>query len=781
MDMKNLCLQLAYCDTENEIVQKLKESAYWENENLWQNFGNQENNFSTIGNQQRRPEAALVEKLINSVDAVLMGECMKRGISPNGSDAPKNIFKALEDFFNIKSGKLTNLTPSERKKIGNKIALVSTGKKNNPSYTIIDVGEGQTPKSLPNTILSIGETNKLRIPFVQGKFNMGGTGVFRFCGKRNLQLIISKRDPNIKSKYTDNQKDYWGFTVVRRENPHDGMRNSIYKYLAPNNEILKFKADGLDLYPDNYPEPYGKELKWGTFIKLFEYQMVGLKTNILFVLYNRLSLLMPNIALPIRFFERRKGYTGHTMETTLSGLSVRLEEDKRDNLEPGFPDSSEIIINGHRLKVSIHVFQPGSSEKYTKNEGVIFTINGQTHGFLTKSFFNRTSIGMGYLADSILILVDCTNFGGTREREDLFMNSRDRLAVGEVKDKIESQLTELIKNHKGLKELKERRRREEVSKKLENSRPFAEVLKDIVKKSPTLSRLFSGGNILSNPFKMTKSDSTDTFKGRKFPSFFKLEKEFTEDKPKTAYINNRFRIQFSTDVENNYFNREADQGKFSLKLNGVNIQDFIIHLWNGTATLTVTMPLGCRIGEAINFLSTVNDISQVEPFVNAFSVKIEKEIKHTNGKAGTRKKPPSDKNGNKNSNQSMLSIPQIFEILEKEWDKHKFDKESSLSVIVNGENDFDFHVNMDNVHLKREEKYSNSDEYKLVQARYKFGVTLLGLGIIYYNNRNKPDDEVDINKQIRFFSRAISPMLLPMINSLGELKIEELVDSFEEG
>lgn len=47
-----------------------------------------------------------------------------------------------------------------------------------------------------------------------------------------------------------------------------------------------------------------------------------------FDLYNKISLLLPNIAHPIRVSERRKGYSGHTLEITLSGLSVRLEEDK---------------------------------------------------------------------------------------------------------------------------------------------------------------------------------------------------------------------------------------------------------------------------------------------------------------------------------------------------------------------------------------------------------------------------------------------------------------------
>ena len=91
--------------------------------------------------------------------------------------------------------------------------------------------------------------------------------------------------------------------------------------------------------------------------------MIGLKTNIILDLYNRLSLLMPNLALPIRMYERRKGYTAHSYESTLAGLSVRLEEDKRENLEEGFPSSSAIAVSGQKMNCSIFAFKKGRDEK----------------------------------------------------------------------------------------------------------------------------------------------------------------------------------------------------------------------------------------------------------------------------------------------------------------------------------------------------------------------------------------------------------------------------------
>jgi len=96
---KELCLKLMRADSEAEIVQILTEVGFWENKRVWRLYGDRENNFSTIGNQQNRPDAALVEKLINSVDARLMHECLARGINPESPAAPQNIRESVARFF----------------------------------------------------------------------------------------------------------------------------------------------------------------------------------------------------------------------------------------------------------------------------------------------------------------------------------------------------------------------------------------------------------------------------------------------------------------------------------------------------------------------------------------------------------------------------------------------------------------------------------------------------------------------------------------------------------
>ena len=108
MDLKKLCIDLAKSDSENEIIELLKKANYWDNPKVWSDYGSNENNFATIGNQQSSPDAAIVEKLINSVDAVLMSECLKTKCNPESPQAPQNLETSMDRFFSIYQGNLSN-------------------------------------------------------------------------------------------------------------------------------------------------------------------------------------------------------------------------------------------------------------------------------------------------------------------------------------------------------------------------------------------------------------------------------------------------------------------------------------------------------------------------------------------------------------------------------------------------------------------------------------------------------------------------------------------------
>jgi hypothetical protein len=82
--------KLLQAEDEATVDEILKRVGYGlENESAWRPLGDMENNFSTVGNQQTEATAALVEKLINGIDAVLMAKCFRGKINPEGPQAPR--------------------------------------------------------------------------------------------------------------------------------------------------------------------------------------------------------------------------------------------------------------------------------------------------------------------------------------------------------------------------------------------------------------------------------------------------------------------------------------------------------------------------------------------------------------------------------------------------------------------------------------------------------------------------------------------------------------------
>jgi hypothetical protein len=825
-----LCRSLMRADSEAEVIHLLSEAVLWENRRVWRLYGDRENNFSTIGNQQNRPDAALVEKLVNSVDARLMHECLARGISPESTAAPQTIRDAVSKFFeaapangSIFSGQVKAWTDEMRREVARSITLASTGVKGqegDPCITISDQGEGQTPRKFVDTFLSLEKSNKLRIPFVQGKFNMGGTGVLEFCGKCNLQLIVSRRSPQIlNGNFNHPTDDEWGFTVVRREDPSGNRRSSSYTFLAPvgaderpqEGEVLTFAAASLPIFPDG-AEPYQREAKWGTLIKLYEYSLPGHRTHILRKtgLLARLELLLPELALPIRLHECRPGYGGHagSYETTLTGLGVRLDEGGRaENLEADFPVSVEMTCAGEPMTATIFAFKKGRAETYRKFEGIIFAVNGQTHGYLTVDFFRRGKVGLAYLADSILVIVDCTRISG-RGREVLFMNSRDRLRDGDLRKKVEQELEDVLKNQPGLRALRERRRREEIESRIEDSKPLEQILESLLKHSPTLATLFLFGKHASNPFKQVKTGTEDKpYEGKTYPTFFKFKgKDAGYELSRDANINMRCRIAFETDAVNDYLSRSLDPGAFTLIIliegerheakdvgfaSNVNLQ-------NGIANLSLKLAETSQVGDTVNFIAIVNDATRLEPFENRFSIRIQKAIEPKGGGGGGREKPTKNEGGQDRDLPGGLQLPECVRVPKEKWNEQSppFDQHTALIIKDSGKgietpNEeaekviYDFFINTDNFHLQRFLKYElkSGEDDKVAKSRFELGMMLIGLALIY-QDRNQGDSNSEspadlapkqpVEELVAGATKALAPFLLPMIDALGSLDEERV-------
>ena len=553
------------------------------NQENWFPLGENESNFGVIENQQSNPVAALVEKLTNSIDAILMRRCLELELDPKSSKAPRSIEEAISKFF--PDHKNWDLSDPRRKQAENIQILADSYPRDtdNTSLIIYDDGEGQRPEDFESTFLSLLRGNKNEIHFVQGKYNMGGSGAIVFCGKKRYQLIASKRYDG---------KGLFGFTIIRKH-PLDAKeaqtkKSTWYEYLKIDGCIPAFPINEVKL------ELLNRKFKTGTIIKLYSYDLKGNK-HIRRDLRRSINEFLYEPALPIYVIESPERYPNDkVLQDVLYGLKRRLIKDNlyiEETISEVYKDKQI-----GEMKVTVHVFKARAKGKTVKdtistiqneffknNMAVLFSVNGQVHGHYTSEFITR-SLKFNLLRDYLLIHVDCTNMNYDF-RSELFMASRDRLKQGEESTILRRVLADNLK--KG--DLQEiyKRRKDKISV---DTTADDDLLKSFAENLPISDDL---RRLLSQTFKLDQKDipkkpkqpsssssksssktETISFNPNRFPSFFKVDLNQKGDKKVvTVPLNGERVVRFNTDVENEYFDRVEDPGDMKMAVMGYTPND----------------------------------------------------------------------------------------------------------------------------------------------------------------------------------------------------------------
>lgn len=574
MNVEQLFWDLFHASTEAEVDEVLSQHPELSAPEYWRPYGKNFSNFGVVENQQASPIPALVEKLVNSVDAILMRRCLEEGIDPRSPQAPRSIDEAVQRFF---PGSSSWDLPTFRKQQAESIQIIADGPRMDTSLVIYDDGEGQRPEDFEETFLSLLRGNKNEIHFVQGKYNMGGAGAIAFCGKKRYQLVASKR--------WDGTGDF-GFTLLRRhpltEEERSNKKNTWYEYLVLDEKIPAFPIQELDLGLHN------RVFTTGTVLKLYSYDLpAGSRSVISRDLNQSLNEYLFAPAVPILTVDQPERYPNdRNLQRELYGLVRRLEEDESKYVETYF---SEELIDEEmgRIKATCYVFRPrieGKSAKESKdtiqreffknNMAVLFSVNGQVHGHYTSEFITR-SLKFQLLRDYLLIHVDCTDVR-LEFRNELFMASRDRLKGGEESRNLRHRLADLLAKSQ-LKEIYKSRRASitvESSDTQDLLRNFTRNLplqSDLVRLLGQTIKLEDRQNGRAPTKKRSKPSQQDTdepaFLPQRFPSFFKIERKPNGGTPMVKVpLGGERTIRFSSDVEDHYFDRVTDPGELRIAL-----------------------------------------------------------------------------------------------------------------------------------------------------------------------------------------------------------------------
>ncbi|SHI43535.1 hypothetical protein SAMN02745146_0869 [Hymenobacter daecheongensis DSM 21074] len=577
--MEVLFRKLYKCATEEEIDDLIGKDPVVFAQKNWKPLGGSENLYGVIENQQASPIAALVEKLTNSIDATLMRKCYEAGVDPKSAGAPKTMHEAVKSFYGVEATKWD--LPSFRRAQAENIQIVASGKLKQPTLTMYDDGEGQNPDKFENTFLSLLRGNKNEIHFVQGKYNMGGSGAIVFCGKRGYQLVASKRYDG---------KGKFGFTIIRKhqllKQEEQSKKNTWYEFLTVDGVIPSFDITELDLGLHN------RKFKTGTVIKLYSYKLPeGSRSVISRELGRSLNEFLFDPALPFLTVDTKERYPNDRgLERAIYGLKRRLESDQEDNkyVESTFVEDFKNDLFGS-MRVTCYVFRTkveGKSAKETtktiqdeffkNNMAVLFAMNGQVHGSYSSSFITQ-SLKLNLLKNHLLIHVDCTDMD-YGFRSELFMASRDRLKEGEETRELRKFLATQLGRSSGRLAEVEKKRKDSISVDGGDSK---ELLKNVTKNinlNPELLKLLGSTFKLDEKKEQPKKEDKperkaptkqekEPFKPKRFPSFLNVKGRNDGEKPIAQIpLGGEKTIRFNTDVEDQYLSRAEEPGELKIAL-----------------------------------------------------------------------------------------------------------------------------------------------------------------------------------------------------------------------
>lgn len=643
--MQDIFWKLFNAHTEEEINKILEDNSIFGKNSNWKPYGNNQGNFGTFESQQNHPVPALIEKITNSIDAILIKECKLRGIDPKSSDAPRTMNSAVEQFYDVKDGEIGELSEKGRRQLAENIQILAVGERSQPSIVIYDCGEGQKPESFEHSFLSLHRNNKTNIHFVQGKYNMGSTGAVVFCGDNKYQLIGSKRCAELE----DNESNF-GFTLVRRhplskDEELEFGKATWYEYFAPDGIIPQFPIVELDL------GLYNRAFQFGSIVKLYSYQLPrGSKSDITLDLWRDLNQYMFHLPLPISVYEKRD-YAGKTPSKTVLGNRTRITIDSRDKIYTTISFNVPKEAGLGDIPIEVIVFNADVDHgEFIKNKSIIFTQNGQVHGFEGQSFISQ-DLGYSIIKRHVLIHVDCTEIP-TTIRQDLFMSNRTHLKQGPKTEKLRDVIIDVLKKSSELKRINNDRK----NSLLHDSDSDRELVENILSKLPVdkdvLNLLKKDGtlNFLKKDGEKIKSNAENKNiqkKLNRFPSIFNLNLKESPDgnSYKTIPLNHQGKIDIETDVENDYLFRPSEKGKFKIEvLQKNNISDRpvgpdinpnpndttdILTInregpVDGTIRLLIKPNAKAKVGDEVQIRATLSAPGQ--EFQCVFQVKVDKEI-----------------------------------------------------------------------------------------------------------------------------------------------------------
>ena len=783
-----------YANSERAVSEIVASTSELADASNWTPLDQRESNFNVVTNQASVGSKALTELCTNMVDAVLMKYAHQRNIDPRGLDVPNSVIegvKILVPLRGMPSGVLAEVDdPRYLKEFAEKNLIIcvtgSTKRGESLCFSFIDNGEGQRPDDFEDTFLSLSKGNKSNIPFVQGKYNMGSSGVLSYCGRCWYKLIVSRRY---------DRKSEWGWTLVRRR-PGQGM--PIAEYFRLEELIPRFESSVLHpMVLGNGTFDPNVHLASGTVIKLFDYQM---ESNATFnKIREALNQNLVSTILPFRLMDYRvkpeKGRGERRAqgvdERPLNGMEFLLlnrDEEPRNqsNQNSSVPKATTNqahlgeIIHPDLGSISLRVIPlgrdiPGWLKAPQNTSRVFHAVNGQVQYKRNRAYLS-TSCKLPGLKDRIVITVDASDLTEAAHN-DVWKGDRENIRATEIGQLYEAKVTEVIRESSYLKKMQQRIANEELESLVEEGR--IELFQNLVDTDPSIAQLLPGGSVIRLPQKRIHIEDEDEWQGNYSPTFVRIKARKIREEGADIALDGRRRLLFETDVVNDYFSRPDNRG--SLLIEGLNGNlDFSYSLLNGNLAITLSAISGrLSFGDELDLKASLQDGAMVHPVSVSFKLKVVET--RTNPPPG----PPSPASVSVDDEEEdpteSRSLPpskwltrdgrRVIDQESEKWPESFTDQDGGMVKELEADRKL-YCINYDNAHLHSFlNTERNSVSRRVLTEQFRIGMLVLMMGIEdaysrMEHNAERESLESAIDEVRRLAARGAATVVLSIAKTL---------------
>jgi hypothetical protein len=331
-------------------------------------LGDNESNWSSVASAVD-PRVVVFERVTNMWDALIEAEAERRRdfSQPTPADA-------AHAFLGVPRGGPSEMTEAERRALTTRAVLMlrdSNDPVRRPTLAFRDLGIGLTVEQMPETILSLERSNKLRKPYTHGVFGKGGSVACMFS---LATIIVTRRQPDLLG---EGQEDRVALAIVRQGDADD-VGLPFFRYLVGPNDL-----------PYSVPAHEAPDFEPGTLVLHVGYQAerMGLQNwqhEESIYAYAETLLFRPTMPYGLQDARsdesNRRPAERRAKPETLTGLGQRLDGGGEGLLDASRPATISVPGLGD-VRVRWWLFENSDRVRHRAAKGhtVLFITGGHVH------------------------------------------------------------------------------------------------------------------------------------------------------------------------------------------------------------------------------------------------------------------------------------------------------------------------------------------------------------------------------------------------------------------